>query len=139
MKKMREMISIFAANFLVGGTLAAFAAAKPDVEAAKSTNNDEQIIHLLNRTCFGPRPGDIDHVKKIGIQAYIEEQLSPANIQDPFDDNGRPEILAMRANPIDIVRQFRQMNMVVSFRRCVQYISEVLFNNYQNLVYKRVL
>ena len=42
-----------------------------------------KIIHLLNRLGFGPRPGDIEKVAKMGIQAYIERQLHPQTISDP--------------------------------------------------------
>jgi len=38
---------------------------------------DARILHLLNRTSFGPAPGDIDRVRRMGIEAYIESQLSP--------------------------------------------------------------
>jgi len=34
-------------------------------------------VHVLNRLAYGPRPGDIDRVRQIGVQAYIEEQLNP--------------------------------------------------------------
>ncbi len=46
---------------------------------------DEQAIHVLNRLAFGPRPGDIERVKQIGVERYIQEQLHPASI--PFPDS----------------------------------------------------
>ena len=45
---------------------------------------DQQIIHVLNRLGFGPRPGDIERVREMGIEAYIERQLDPASIPDPI-------------------------------------------------------
>jgi uncharacterized protein (DUF1800 family) len=44
---------------------------------------DQKIIHLLNRIGFGPRPQDIERVKKIGIDRYIDLQLHPESIDDP--------------------------------------------------------
>src|SRR5262249_46288871 len=44
--------------------------------------DDETIVHVLNRIGFGPRAGDIDHVKRIGLQRYIDEQLRPDRISD---------------------------------------------------------
>jgi uncharacterized protein (DUF1800 family) len=38
--------------------------------------------HLLNRTTFGPRPGDIERVQAMGLRAYLEEQLHPEAIAD---------------------------------------------------------
>ena len=43
---------------------------------------DEQITHLLNRIGFGPRPGDVERVKQVGIAAYLEQQLHPESIPD---------------------------------------------------------
>lgn len=43
---------------------------------------DQKIVHVLNRLGFGPRPGDIERVREMGIDAYIEEQLHPARIPD---------------------------------------------------------
>jgi uncharacterized protein (DUF1800 family) len=40
------------------------------------------ITHVLNRTGFGSRPGDIERVRAMGLQAYIEEQLHPEWIDD---------------------------------------------------------
>ena len=39
--------------------------------------------HVINRLSFGPRPGDIERVKAMGVDRYIEEQLSPKSIPLP--------------------------------------------------------
>jgi uncharacterized protein (DUF1800 family) len=44
--------------------------------------SDAAIIHLLNRTGFGPTPDSIAEVKNLGIDAYIERQLQPDNLQE---------------------------------------------------------
>src|SRR6202008_2631514 len=36
---------------------------------------DERILHALNRITFGPRPGDMEAVKAMGLDAWFEEQL----------------------------------------------------------------
>ena len=40
------------------------------------------IMHVLNRLGFGARPGDIERVRAIGVQKYIEQQLNPGGISD---------------------------------------------------------
>jgi uncharacterized protein (DUF1800 family) len=40
------------------------------------------IVHVLNRITFGPRPGDVERVSKIGLDAYVDEQLHPDRIDD---------------------------------------------------------
>ena len=44
---------------------------------------DQQEIHLLNRLAFGPRPADIERVRQMGVERYIQEQLHPASIPLP--------------------------------------------------------
>jgi uncharacterized protein (DUF1800 family) len=46
------------------------------VTAAPAVPNDEgAITHALNRLAFGPAPGDVEKVKRIGLSAWIEQQL----------------------------------------------------------------
>jgi uncharacterized protein (DUF1800 family) len=47
--------------------------AKPD---------DRTIVHVLNRIGFGPAPGDVERVRRIGLHAYIDQQLHPERIAD---------------------------------------------------------
>ncbi len=47
--------------------------AKPD---------DRVIVHVLNRLGFGAAPGDIDRVRRTGLQAYIDQQLQPERLAD---------------------------------------------------------
>src|SRR5215213_3693257 len=46
----------------------------------KKLTEEQKIIHVLNRLGFGARPGDVEKVKAIGLQKYIEQQLNPASI-----------------------------------------------------------
>ncbi len=42
----------------------------------------ETITHVLNRIGFGPAPGDVEEVRRIGLAKYIEQQLQPERIAD---------------------------------------------------------
>src|SRR4051794_15037625 len=44
--------------------------------------DDRTIVHVLNRIGFGPRPGDVERVRTIGLDAYIDQQLHPDRIDD---------------------------------------------------------
>lgn len=41
----------------------------------EALTGDEAILQALNRLGFGPRPGDVELVKQIGLQKWIEQQL----------------------------------------------------------------
>ena len=43
---------------------------------------DRQIVQALNRLTFGPRPGDVDEVRRIGLAKWIEQQLHPGQIPE---------------------------------------------------------
>ena len=50
--------------------------------AATFPKDDGAIVHVLSRTGFGPRPGDVEKVRALGLQRYIDEQLHPERIAD---------------------------------------------------------
>ena len=58
---------------------------------------DEQVIHALNRLTFGPRQGDIEAVRKMGVKKWIDLQLHPERIAE------NPE-LAQRLAPLESLR-----------------------------------
>ncbi len=43
---------------------------------------DEAILHALNRLAYGPRPGDIERIKQLGLAKWIDQQLNPKSIDD---------------------------------------------------------
>jgi uncharacterized protein (DUF1800 family) len=43
---------------------------------------DEAILHALNRLAYGPRPGDVEHLRQMGLARWIEEQLNPGSVED---------------------------------------------------------
>lgn len=43
---------------------------------------DEAILHALNRLAYGPRPGDAERVRQMGLSKWIDQQLNPNSIDD---------------------------------------------------------
>src|SRR5438445_4049373 len=43
---------------------------------------DEAIVHALNRLGYGPRPGDVQRVKDMGLAKWIDRQLHAESIND---------------------------------------------------------
>jgi uncharacterized protein (DUF1800 family) len=43
---------------------------------------DQQIVHVLNRLGYGPRPSDVERVRRMGPNAWIERQLEPERVPD---------------------------------------------------------
>lgn len=63
--------------------------AKPFVAGAQ-LKGDQLILQVLNRLSYGPRPGDLEKVRAMGVSTWIQRQLNPALI----DDSGLEERLA---------------------------------------------
>ena len=40
---------------------------------------------VLNRLCYGPSPADIDHIRAVGAEAYIQEQLAGEMLPDTLN------------------------------------------------------
>jgi uncharacterized protein (DUF1800 family) len=53
----------------------------------KKLTEEQKIAHVLNRLGFGARPGDVEKVKAIGLEKYIDQQLSPASINDAVSES----------------------------------------------------
>jgi uncharacterized protein (DUF1800 family) len=47
---------------------------------------DEQVNHVLNRLTFGARPGDVEAVRAMGVDRWIDLQLHPERINDARSD-----------------------------------------------------
>jgi uncharacterized protein (DUF1800 family) len=47
---------------------------------------DQQIIQALNRLTFGPRPGDVQNVRAMGLDKWIDLQLHPERINNSSFD-----------------------------------------------------
>src|ERR1700688_1141428 len=48
----------------------------------KGLPKDQQILHALDRLSYGPRPGDVEAVKKMGLKKWIELQLRPESLPE---------------------------------------------------------
>ena len=44
---------------------------------------NEAILHALDRLAYGPRPGDVERIRKMGLEKWIDEQLSFTSGDDP--------------------------------------------------------
>ena len=74
----RAMALLF--SFVLAGILAASPAGRLD--AAAVPNDDDSVRHALNRLTYGPRPGDLERVRRIGLGDWIDQQLHPVKIDD---------------------------------------------------------
>lgn len=60
--------------------------AVPEALSIPNGKTIDPAFHLLSRAAYGPWPGDIDRVRSIGAEAWIDEQLHPDQIDDKLCD-----------------------------------------------------
>ena len=49
---------------------------------SEQLKGDERILQALNRFTFGPRPGDLEAVRAMGLDAWFEQQLHPQTLDE---------------------------------------------------------
>jgi hypothetical protein len=99
---MKRVVSAVLAAFLALPPVTFARTVKPEKDnSAKQfrtkISKDEQVLHALDRLTFGPRPGDLERVRKIGLKKWIDLQLHPERIKE------NPE-LARRLEPLESLR-----------------------------------
>src|SRR5262247_1899513 len=70
---------------------------------------EQKILHLLNRAGFGPRPGDVERVRQMGIAQYIEAQLHPEDLPDDFLARPLMALSTLQMSQFEILQTFEPM------------------------------
>src|SRR5829696_2710942 len=112
-------------KFLLAITLTLSIVAQPFVLAAaqksaktRSLTEEQRVVHVLNRLGFGARPGDVERVRKMGVEAYVEQQLNPSKVDDsaaearlrgfPTLGMSNSELLAKYPQPGQLLRRLER-------------------------------
>jgi uncharacterized protein (DUF1800 family) len=81
----------------------------------KKLNNDQQILQALDRLTFGPRPGDVAQVKKMGVKKWVDLQLHPERIPEnaALEAQLRP-LESLRMTPLEAVQHYPAPQMIAA-------------------------
>ncbi|HEY6945854.1 MAG TPA: DUF1800 family protein, partial [Candidatus Acidoferrum sp.] len=69
---------------------------------------DEAILHALNRLAYGPRPGDIERVRQMGLAKWIEQQLNPNSIDDKAMEARLQDYPTLRMSTAKLIAEYPQ-------------------------------
>src|SRR5947207_10896078 len=69
---------------------------------------DQQIMQALNRLTFGAKPGDVQKVRAIGLDSWIDQQLHPEKISDDAMNSFISRYTALNQDQNDLLRQYAQ-------------------------------
>ncbi len=74
---------LFATSFALTGAVSPLPAQRlSEVVSVREQTADQQVQHALHRLAFGPRPGDVERVRAMGVDQWIDQQLHPERIED---------------------------------------------------------
>jgi uncharacterized protein (DUF1800 family) len=74
--------------------------------AVQQLQGDQRVLHALNRLTFGPRPGDVDAVRAVGLQKWFERQLNPAAIDDSALEQRLDMFPAMKMRQAELMDRY---------------------------------
>ncbi len=74
--------ALVAALALVSNNLFVAAQVMTPKTGAQKLSEEQRVVHVLNRLGFGARPGEVERVRRLGLEAYIEQQLNPSKLDD---------------------------------------------------------
>jgi uncharacterized protein (DUF1800 family) len=117
----RKFSSFLLAGLLAWGPSASLAQGmkpakgKPQPTAkAKSLTEEQKVIHLLDRITFGPRPGEVERVRKLGWQKFLSEQLHPERIDDQALEQRLKNIPSQTLSQMELARTYNPPQQVVA-------------------------
>ncbi|MEP7354032.1 MAG: DUF1800 domain-containing protein [Acidobacteriota bacterium] len=68
---------------------------------------DRQILQALNRLSFGPRPGDVEEVRRLGVAKWIDLQLHPERVaENPALEAKLKPLESLRMSPPEVARDY---------------------------------
>ncbi|HLG97330.1 MAG TPA: DUF1800 domain-containing protein [Bryobacteraceae bacterium] len=129
----RVLIGAFCSGAVLWSGIAVAGAARKATDAEKrqaalfqkKLTNDQQILHALDRLTFGPRPGDVAQVKKIGLKKWIDRQLHPERIPENTDLEAKLHPLeSLKMTPLEAVQHYPAPQMIVAIARGRQPLPE---------------
>ncbi len=105
---------------LVAVMLAVLPAAtkKPDVAAADqpfrtALTKEQRLTHAVERLSFGARPGDVDQIRQMGVDRWIDDQLHPERVAENLilDEKLKP-LVSLGMDSATLVKNFPPQQVI---------------------------
>src|SRR5205809_4943262 len=99
------ILTLLAATFAVGISAQSM---KAGSKSAAKLSEEQRILHVLNRLGFGARPGDVERVKAMGVDKYIEQQLFPEKIDDTASEARLQNLATLHMTTAELYEKYPQ-------------------------------
>jgi uncharacterized protein (DUF1800 family) len=115
--KGRQFAAVSIVAVLLFSTFAGLTSAQnmkaPVTKTSAKLTADQRILHVLNRLGFGARPGDVERVRAMGVDKYIELQLSPDRIDDSASEARLQNIETLRMTTAELYEKYPQPGQLI--------------------------
>ncbi|HZU33350.1 MAG TPA: DUF1800 domain-containing protein [Candidatus Angelobacter sp.] len=100
------VLSISSVLLVAGDKKSKSKAADASIAQPAQMDDDKRIIHALNRFTFGVRPGDVERVRAMGLDKWLDEQLHPEKIDDSAAEARLEPFRTLKMSTREIVQNF---------------------------------
>jgi uncharacterized protein (DUF1800 family) len=78
-------------------------------------SKNEQIQHALDRLTFGPRPGDIERLRRMGVKKWVDQQLHPERIaENPALETKLAPLESLRMTQEEAARRYPPPQLIAA-------------------------
>src|SRR5688572_7521200 len=102
------VVSLLIVAGTFAGTLPVVRADGMTTKGGTKVTDDQRILHVLNRLGFGARPGDVERVKAVGLDNYINQQLNPEKINDDAVSSKVKHLTTLEMTTAQLYEKFPQ-------------------------------
>jgi uncharacterized protein (DUF1800 family) len=102
---MRKSVVFILVLAMMASQSIAFAQKRPKT---RQLTNEQRIVHVLNRLGFGARPGDVERVKALGLENYINQQLNPEKIADSVAETKIRDLSVLNMTTAELYEKYPQ-------------------------------
>ena len=86
----------------------------PVVTGYRELTADQQVLHAVSRLTFGAKPGEIDRVRAMGVDRWIDQQLHPERIPDAATESFFASYETYHATAAELERKYPRPQTVLA-------------------------
>jgi uncharacterized protein (DUF1800 family) len=96
LRRLTALVSLIAVLTTTFAAVAGQSMKASSTAKSSKLSEDQRVLHVLNRLGFGARPGDVERVRAMGLDNYIDLQLNPDKIEDATTEARLQNLDALR-------------------------------------------
>ncbi|MFL6207504.1 MAG: DUF1800 domain-containing protein [Pyrinomonadaceae bacterium] len=109
----QRALALAAALVLMLGAWPVSRASADTKPASRRLSEEQKIAHVLNRLGFGARPGDVERVRQMGLERYIDLQLHPEKIDDAAAEAKLAPLTTLTMQNYELYAKFPQPGQLI--------------------------